>query len=106
MKDVLEEEDTKATKTEVEDWVDCLGPETMQLFDQDGDVLVLEDEEEVEEEFATMITPADGINSNSVFDDPNSVVPNVEQFVVYPFYPISEMNSDFAYFDVSSGIEN
>ena len=78
----------------------------MQLFDQDGDVLVLEDEETAEEELAAMITPADRITSNWVFDDPNSVIPNIELSVVYPFYPINEMNSDFAYFDVSSSIEN
>ena len=70
----------------------------MQLFDQDEDVLTLEDEEAAEEGLAAMITSADAITSIWVFDDPNSVV--------YPFYLINEMNSNVAYFDVSSGIEN
>ena len=106
LKDVPEEEEVEAAKTEVEDWVDYLGPEAMQLLNQDGDVLVLEDEGATEEALSTMITSAEGITSSWVFDDPNSIVPNVEQFVVYPFYLINEMNFDFAYFDVTFGIEN
>jgi hypothetical protein len=106
LKDVPEEEEVEAAKTEVEDWVDYLGPKAMQLFNQDGDVLVLEDEGATEEALSTMITSADGITSSWVFDDPNSIVPNVELFVVYPFYLINEMNFDFAYFDVTFGIEN
>ncbi len=70
----------------------------MQLFDQDEDVLTLEDEKATTEGLAAMITLVDGITSSWVFDDPNSVV--------YPFYLINEMNSNVAYFDVSSGIEN
>jgi hypothetical protein len=77
----------------------------MPLFDQDGNVLVLEDEEKIGEKLAAMITPADGITSNWIFDDSNYVVPNVEQFPTDPFYPINEMNSNFGYIDVSSGIE-
>jgi hypothetical protein len=73
-----EEEDTEAAKTEAKDWVDYLGPEAMQLFNQDGDVLALIDEEAAEEELATMITPADEITSSWIFNDPDSVVPNIE----------------------------
>jgi hypothetical protein len=61
LKDAPEEEDTK---TEVEDWADHLDCEAMQLFDQDGDVFILDDEEAAKEELATMITPADGITSS------------------------------------------
>uniref|UniRef100_A0A2N9HL80 Retrotransposon gag domain-containing protein n=1 Tax=Fagus sylvatica TaxID=28930 RepID=A0A2N9HL80_FAGSY len=43
LKDTLEEEDTKAAKTEAKDLVDYLGPKAMRLFD--GDVLMLEDDE-------------------------------------------------------------
>ena len=74
LKDVPEEKDTEAAKTEAEDQVNYLGLEAMQLFDQDEDVLTLEDEEATEEELTTMITPVDGITSSQVFDDPNSVV--------------------------------
>ena len=105
LKDALEEEED--TKTEVEDWADHLDREAMQLFDQDGDVFILDDEEAAKEELATMITPADGITSSWIFyDDSNSIFPNVEQFATYPFYPINEMNFDFAYFDVSFSSEN
>ena len=61
---VPKQKDTKATKIEAEDWVDYLGPEAMQLFDQDGDRLALEVEEAAKEELATMITLADGITSS------------------------------------------
>ena len=105
LKDAPEEEDAEAAKIEAEDWADFLGLKAMRLFDQDGNVLVLEDEEKTGEEIAAMITPADGITSNWIFYDFNYVVPNVEQFPTYPFYPINEMNSNFGYIDVSSGIK-
>ena len=61
---VPKQKDTEATKIEAEDWVDYLGPEAMQLFDQDGDRLALEVEEAAKEELATMITLADGITNS------------------------------------------